>query len=45
MNLIAYFNAGGKGVKEELTKLRDIDKSMEEKLGAAIKQFKSGWKG
>jgi F-type H+-transporting ATPase subunit alpha len=43
--MLAYFNAGGKGVKEELAKLRDIDKSMEEKLGAAIKQFKAGWKG
>ncbi|MBL8745037.1 MAG: F0F1 ATP synthase subunit alpha [Phycisphaerae bacterium] len=44
-DLIAYFNAAGKGVKDELAKLRDIDKAMEEKLNAAIKAFKSTWKG
>ncbi len=43
--MLAYFNAGGKAVKDELTKLRDIDKAMEEKLGGAIKAFKGGWKG
>ncbi len=44
-DLLAYMNGPGKPVKDELAKLRDIDKAMEEKLGAAMKAFKSGWKG
>ncbi|MDX2115139.1 MAG: F0F1 ATP synthase subunit alpha [Planctomycetota bacterium] len=43
--LLEYMNGPGKAVKEELSKLRDIDKSMEEKLGGAIKQFKASFKG
>jgi F-type H+-transporting ATPase subunit alpha len=43
-DLHAYFNGAGKVVRDELTKLKDIDKAMEAKLGDAIKAFKSGWK-
>ncbi len=43
--MLAYFNTGaGKSVRDELEKLKDLDKAMEEKLVAAIKAFKSGWK-
>ncbi len=31
-------------VRDELARLRDIDRAMEEKLGAEIKKFKAGWK-
>jgi F-type H+-transporting ATPase subunit alpha len=44
-DLLTYFNGSGRAVKEELSKLRDIDKAMEEKLSAAIKVFKGGWRG
>ena len=43
--MLAYFNTGaGKSVRDELEKLKDLDKAMEEKLVAAIKAFKAGWK-
>ncbi len=42
--LLEHLNGPGKGVRDELARLRDIDKAMEEKLGAEIKKFKQGWK-
>jgi F-type H+/Na+-transporting ATPase subunit alpha len=43
--LLEYMQGGaGKGVRDELTRLKDIDKAMEAKLGDAIKAFKSTFK-
>lgn len=42
--LLAHMKGAGSGVRDELVKLRDIDKTMEGKLGEEIKRFKSGWK-
>ncbi|MBL0928139.1 MAG: F0F1 ATP synthase subunit alpha [Phycisphaerales bacterium] len=42
--LLAHMKGPGKGVRDELAKLRDIDKTMEGKLGEEIKRFKAGFK-
>ncbi len=43
--LLAWMGNQGKGVRDELAKLRDIDKTLEPKLIEEIKRFKaSGWK-
>jgi len=43
--LLAWMNRQGKGVRDELAKLKDIDKTLEPKLIEEIKKYKaSGWK-
>jgi len=42
--LLDYMKNQGRGVYDELTRLKDLDKTMEEKLGGEIKKFKGGWK-
>ncbi len=42
--LLAHMKGPGAGVADELTKLKDIDKTMEAKLSEEIKRFKAGWK-
>jgi len=42
--LLAHMKGAGSAVRDELTKLKDIDKTMEGKLGDEIKKFKASWK-
>ena len=43
--LLAWMNSQGKAVRDELAKLKDIDKTLEPKLIEEIKKYKaSGWK-
>ena len=42
--LLDFMKNQGRGVYDELTRLKDLDKTMEEKLGGEIKKFKGGWK-
>ena len=43
--LLAWMSSQGKGVRDELAKLKDIDKTLEPKLIEEIKKYKaSGWK-
>jgi len=42
--LLEHMRGPGKGVRDELEKLKALDKALEEKLAGEIKKFKSGWK-